>query len=165
MRDSKQWLFSYFSEDKEEWRTEHVITWLAGDVPRASILRISSTGSSKNSIAAVSRTFQQPSSHLLYVAFIIVGNTRLQTKYIGRYVKEPHSTIVCECWHDLESALKVIWIIVFGYRTSPLFRIDGADAKSLLEFWERAEAAALPKSLLQAARAADYSHIHSISLF
>ncbi len=33
MKDPQTELQSYFPADKEEWRTEHVVTWLAGCAP------------------------------------------------------------------------------------------------------------------------------------
>jgi hypothetical protein len=33
MKDPKTEFLSYFPEDKEEWRAEHVVTWLAGCAP------------------------------------------------------------------------------------------------------------------------------------
>lgn len=78
------------------------------------------------------------------------------TSVLQSYLDNPQSPIVSECWHDLESAVKLLWIVAFGYRHTPLFQIRGSDVKSLLEFWKRFEQGPFPDSLLKAAHAGDY---------
>lgn len=96
------------------------------------------------------------------------GNFRFApTSVLQSYIDSPQSPIVCECWHDLESAVKLVWIVAIeGYRLSPLFRIQSIDVNALLTYWKNAEECFL-RPLLEVARAANYdsllSHLSRLS--
>lgn len=62
------------------------------------------------------------------------------TSVLRSYVNDPASPVQCECWHDLESAVKLLFSINKIASKNPLlYRIDASDASSLLTYWEKFE--------------------------
>lgn len=79
------------------------------------------------------------------------------TAVLKSYVANPSAPIKCECWHDLESAVKLIWSL---YTTSRVYEIDAANAAAFLDYWQHTESCTGDlMHLLPLARAADYGRL------
>lgn len=79
------------------------------------------------------------------------------TVVLQSYVTNPSVAIKSECWHDLESAVKLIWSLS---RMSRVYHINAADATEFLQYWQDAELASGDLAcLLPLARAAEYDKL------
>jgi hypothetical protein len=79
------------------------------------------------------------------------------TAVLQSYVTYPRVMITCQPSHDLESAMKLLWICL-NDRNGSLYEIGSGDAPALLEFWKDTDPLLSP-GWLEAARQCNYDSL------
>jgi hypothetical protein len=79
------------------------------------------------------------------------------TAVLESYAANPSIAIKCECWHDLESAVKLTWSL---YAPSRVYEINSGDAAAFLRYWRSVEVSSGElKQLLPLARTVNYERL------
>src|SRR5690242_3185734 len=95
-------------------------------------------------------------------AHLFAGTIRFAPTALLRHcVITPHLAITAQPYHDLESAVKLLWVCLAGNWRKALFRIKSSDTAAVLAFWTATDPL-LPSSWLEAARTCNYNTLISL---